>query len=43
MSLSMEFSDIIYVVFLAICCWLSLNWDSGSGGGGKRARAQAAC
>lgn len=39
----MEFSDIIYVVFLGICCWLSLHWDSGDGGGGKRSRSRAAC
>jgi hypothetical protein len=39
----MELSDLIYVLFLVICCWLSVNWDAGSGGGGKRARAGASC
>jgi len=41
MRLAMELSDLIYVLFLVICCWLSVNWDAGSGGGGKRARAGA--
>jgi hypothetical protein len=43
MGLSMELSDLIYVLFLVICCWLSVNFDAGSGGGGKRSRAQAPC
>ncbi len=43
MRLSMELSDLIYVLFLVICCWLSVNFDAGSGGGGKRSRAQAPC
>lgn len=33
----MSFSDVIYVLFLLICAWLALAWDS-EGGGGKRAR-----
>jgi len=36
----MVFSDVIYVCFLAICCWLAIHWDS-DGGGGKRARMPA--
>lgn len=34
----MQFSDLIYILFLLICVWLALYWDS-EGGGGKRARA----
>ncbi len=30
-------SDVIYICFLLICCWLAVNWDSDSGGG-KRGR-----
>lgn len=37
----MELSDAIYVLFLLICCWLAILWDS-DGGGGKRGRAPAA-
>jgi len=33
----MTLSDAVYVLFLLICAWLALNWDS-EGGGGKRAR-----
>ena len=33
----MEFSDVIYILFLFICCWLAMNWDS-DGSGGKRGR-----
>ncbi len=43
MGVSMQLSDLIYVLFLFICCWLSVNWDSGGGGGGKRSRAMAPC
>lgn len=32
----MDASDVIYILFLAICAWLAANWDS-HGGGGKRA------
>lgn len=34
---SMTLSDAIYMLFLLICAWLALAWDS-EGGGGKRAR-----
>jgi len=37
----MELSDVIYILFLLICCWLAVNWDS-DGGGGKRGRVPAA-
>jgi hypothetical protein len=37
----MELSDLIYILFLVICLWLAVNWDS-SGGGGKRSRVPAA-
>lgn len=33
----MSFSDAIYLLFLLVCAWLALVWDS-EGGGGKRAR-----
>jgi hypothetical protein len=33
----MTLSDFIYMLFLLICAWLALAWDS-EGGGGKRAR-----
>jgi hypothetical protein len=33
----MTLSDAVYVLFLLICTWLALAWDS-EGGGGKRAR-----
>ena len=36
----MDMSDVIYILFLAICLWLAVNWDAG-GGGGKRARVHA--
>jgi len=36
-SRGMSISDAIYLLFLLICAWLALNWDS-EGGGGKRAR-----
>ncbi len=36
-DLSMDLSDAIYILFLLICCWLAINWDS-DGGGGKRGR-----
>jgi len=34
----MTLSDAVYILFLLICAWLALAWDS-EGGGGKRARA----
>jgi len=34
---SMSISDAVYLLFLFICAWLALAWDS-EGGGGKRAR-----
>jgi len=37
----MEFSDVIYIGFLVICCWLAIHWDN-QGGGGKRARVPMA-
>lgn len=33
----MSISDAVYLLFLFICAWLALAWDS-EGGGGKRAR-----
>ena len=33
----MELPDVIYILFLLICCWLAVNWDS-DGDGGKRGR-----
>ncbi len=33
----MDLSDAIYILFLFICAWLAMNWDS-NGGGGKRSR-----
>jgi len=33
----MTLSDAVYILFLLICAWLALAWDSE--GGGKRARA----
>lgn len=38
----MNFSDVIYIVFLCICCWLAIHWEEGGGGGGKRARVPLA-
>lgn len=36
----MEYSDLIYICFVAICALLAVNHDS-DGGGGKRARKPA--
>lgn len=33
----MSISDAVYLLFLFICAWLAIAWDS-EGGGGKRAR-----
>lgn len=33
----MEFSDLCYILFVAICAWLAIHWDGG-GGGGRRSR-----
>ncbi len=33
----MDFSDLIYLMFLGICLWLAVHWDD-SGGGGRRSR-----
>ncbi len=41
LNLNMDITDVIYILFLAICCWLAVNWDS-DGGGGKRGRLPAA-
>jgi len=38
----MNLSDAIYLLFVAICLWLAVNYDD-NGGGGKRARVPAAC
>jgi hypothetical protein len=37
----MDMSDIIYILFLAICVWLAMYWDD-DGGGGHRSRLRAA-
>ena len=37
----MSIGALIYVLFLAIVCWMALNIDD-SGGGGKRARVPVA-
>jgi hypothetical protein len=42
MKLPMDLSDATYLLFLAICLWLSVNIDLG-GGGGKRSRVPSAC
>lgn len=34
----MDFSDLIYVAFLGIACWLAIHWGDSNGGGGRRAR-----
>jgi hypothetical protein len=36
----MEFSDLIFVGFLAMCAWLAAKHDS-NGGGGKRKHVTA--
>jgi len=36
----MNYSDAIYILFLFVCAWLAINWDS-DGGGGKRSRSRA--
>jgi hypothetical protein len=37
----MDWADVIYLCFLAICAWLAIHWDEG-GGGGKRSRVPLA-
>jgi hypothetical protein len=42
MKIPMNISDLTYILFLVICCWLAVFYDAGGGGGGKRARVPVA-
>lgn len=33
--------DIVYILFLAICVWLAVNWDDGDGGTRRRNHSPA--
>jgi len=34
----MDMSDMVYILFLAICVWLAIHWSDDGGGGGHRQR-----
>jgi hypothetical protein len=35
-----DMSDIIYILFAAICVWLAIHWEDSGGGGGHRSRVR---